>query len=112
MDMLRCRRFLDIIEAEALGENITARGEELLAGLRTVARETGDMDNVRGIGSLLAFTLPSPAERDALMQALAQQKVLALKAGPVSIRFRLPLVISADEVRELLARLRAALVSR
>ena len=48
----------------------------------------------------------------ACIEALAQQKVLALKAGPVSIRFRLPLVISADEVRELLARVRAAFVSR
>ena len=110
-DMLRCRRFLDIIEAEALGENITARGDEMLAGLRMTARETGGMSNVRGIGSLLAFTLPSPAKRDTLMQALAQQNVLALKAGPTSIRFRLPLIISADEVRELLARVRSALMS-
>ncbi len=111
-DMLRCRRFLDIIEAEALGENITARGDEMLAGLRMTARETGGMYNVRGIGSLLAFTLPSPAERDAMMQTLAQQKVLALKAGPTSIRFRLPLIISVDEVQELLARVRSALMSR
>jgi len=111
-DMLRCRRFLDIIEVEALGENITARGDEMLAGLRMTARETGGMYNVRGIGSLLAFTLPSPAERDAMMQALAQQKVLALKAGPTSIRFRLPLIISVDEVQELLARVRSAFMSR
>ncbi|MEE3192488.1 MAG: aminotransferase class III-fold pyridoxal phosphate-dependent enzyme, partial [Candidatus Thermoplasmatota archaeon] len=69
------------------------------------------MSNVRGIGSLLAFTLPSPAKRDTLMQALAQQNVLALKAGPTSIRFRLPLIISADEVQELLARVRSALMS-
>ena len=110
-DMLRCRRFLDIIEDEALGENITARGDEMLTGLRMTARETGGMSNVRGIGSLLAFTLPSPAKRDTLMQALAQQNVLALKAGPTSIRFRLPLIISADEVRELLARVRSALMS-
>ena len=111
-DMLRCRRFLDIIEAEALGDNITARGDEMLTGLRMTARETGGMSNVRGIGSLLAFTLPSPAERDTVMQALAQQKVLALKAGPTSIRFRLPLIISVDEVQELLARVRSALMSR
>ncbi|MEE3207624.1 MAG: L-lysine 6-transaminase [Candidatus Thermoplasmatota archaeon] len=111
-DMLRCRRFLDIIEAEALGDNITARGAEMLTGLRMTARETGGMSNVRGIGSLLAFTLPSPAERDTMMQALAQQKVLALKAGPTSIRFRLPLIISVDEVQELLARVRSALMSR
>jgi 4-aminobutyrate aminotransferase-like enzyme len=34
---------------------------------------------------------------------------MALKSGSSSIRFRLPLVISADEIVELLSRVRAAL---
>ncbi|MAH17221.1 MAG: L-lysine 6-transaminase [Euryarchaeota archaeon] len=109
MDMVRCHRFLDIIEAESLGENAAVRGAELLAGLRALARETGGFSNVRGVGSLIAFTLPSAAERDALMAALAAQKVMALKSGSSSIRFRLPLVIAADEIAELLSRVRAAL---
>ena len=109
MDMVRCHRFLDIIEAEGLGENAAVRGAELLAGLRALARETGGFSNVRGVGSLIAFTLPAAAERDALMASLAAQKVMALKSGSSSIRFRLPLVISADEIVELLSRVRAAL---
>jgi len=108
-DMVRCQRFLDIIEAEGLGENAAVRGAELLAGLRTLARETGGFSNVRGVGSLIAFTLPSAGERDALMASLAAQKVMALKSGANSIRFRLPLVIAADEIVELLSRVRAAL---
>ena len=108
-DMVRCQRFLDIIEAEGLGENAAVRGVELLAGLRTLARETGGFSNVRGVGSLIAFTLPSAGERDALMASLAAQKVMALKSGASSIRFRLPLVIAADEILELLSRVRAAL---
>ena len=108
-DMVRCHRFLDIIEAEGLGENAAARGAELLAGLRALARETGGFSNVRGVGSLIAFTLPAAAERDALMASLAAQKVMALKSGSSSIRFRLPLVIAADEIVELLSRVRAAL---
>ncbi len=109
MDMVRCQRFLDIIEAEDLGENAAVRGAELLAGLRTLVRETGGFSNVRGVGSLIAFTLPSAGERDALMASLAAQKVMALKSGASSIRFRLPLVIAADEIVELLSRVRAAL---
>jgi L-lysine 6-transaminase len=109
MDMVRCQRFLDIIEAEGLGENAAVRGAELLAGLRTLVRETGGFSNVRGVGSLIAFTLPSAGERDALMASLAAQKVMALKSGASSIRFRLPLVIAADEIVELLSRVRAAL---
>ena len=109
MDMVRCHRFLDIIEAEGLGENAAVRGAELLAGLRALARETGGFSNVRGVGSLIAFTLPAAAERDALMASLAAQKVMALKSGSSSIRFRLPLVIAADEIVELLSRVRAAL---
>ena len=108
-DMVRCHRFLDIIEAEGLGENAAVRGAELLAGLRALARETGGFSNVRGVGSLIAFTLPAAAERDALMASLAAQKVMALKSGSSSIRFRLPLVIAADEIVELLSRVRAAL---
>ena len=108
-DMVRCHRFLDIIEAEGLGENAAVRGAELLAGLRALARETGGFSNVRGVGSLIAFTLPSAGERDALMASLAAQKVMALKSGASSIRFRLPLVIAADEIVELLSRVRAAL---
>jgi len=108
-DMVRCHRFLDIIEAEGLGENVAVRGAELLAGLRALARETGGFSNVRGVGSLIAFTLPAAAERDALMASLAAQKVMALKSGSSSIRFRLPLVIAADEIVELLSRVRAAL---
>jgi len=108
-DMVRCHRFLDIIEAEGLGENAAVRGAELLAGLRALARETGGFSNVRGVGSLIAFTLSAAAERDALMASLAAQKVMALKSGSSSIRFRLPLVIAADEIVELLSRVRAAL---
>jgi L-lysine 6-transaminase len=108
-DMVRCHRFLDIIEAEGLGENVAVRGAELLAGLRALARETGSFSNVRGVGSLIAFTLPAAAERDALMASLAAQKVMALKSGSSSIRFRLPLVIAAEEIVELLSRVRAAL---
>ena len=107
--MVRCRRFLEIITADRLDANVAARGDGLVSGLRDLARSNGRFDNVRGRGSLCAFTLPDTAARDALLANLRAHKVLALKSGATSIRFRLPLVISADEVAELLRRIAASL---
>ena len=64
---------------------------------------------MRGVGSLVAFTLESPQARDRMVDALYAQKVLALRSGPRAIRFRLPLVISEAEVDVLLERVAAAL---
>ncbi len=107
VDMVRSRRFIEIIEAESLAENTAARGEQILAGLRSIARDTGAFENVRGIGSLIAFTLEDAPARDAMLKALFDRKVLALPSGTDSVRFRLPLIISAPEVDELLERVSA-----
>jgi L-lysine 6-transaminase len=109
VDMVRCRRFIEIIDAEGLAGNITEMGERALAGLRGLARESGAFRNVRGVGSLIAFTFEDTAERDRMLSALFDREVLALASGPTSVRFRLPLVISAAEVDELLARVSSAI---
>ena len=112
VNMVRCRRFIEIIEEGRLAENVAAQGERMLAGLRTLARERGGIANVRGIGSLVAFTCENPAARDAMIDTLLEQRMLALKSGPRSIRFRLPLVISAEEVDQGLERAEASLPVR
>ena len=80
--------------------------ERVRAGLRSIARDTKAFSNVRGLGSLVAFTLESPEARGQALERLFDRQVLALASGPSSIRFRLPLVITADEVDELLNRVR------
>jgi L-lysine 6-transaminase len=109
VDMVRCRQFLDIILSERLHENVARQGQALIEGLRRMARERGCFSNVRGVGSLVAFTLESPAARDAMIQRLAERKVLALKSGPQAIRFRMPFVITGREVDEALGRIEEAL---
>jgi L-lysine 6-transaminase len=109
VDMVRCKRFIDIIEAERLDENISARGCQFVAGLRQLAREKGHLHNVRGYGSLVAFTLESPAVRDAMLKAMMAKRLLALPSGQRAIRFRLPLVISEAEVDEVVARVAESL---
>jgi L-lysine 6-transaminase len=109
VDMVRCRRFLDIIEQENLAQNAKVRGQQVIDGLRDLARRTGRLANVRGVATLVAFTLPSPEVRNAVLGALGKQRVLALPSGTNSIRYRLPMVLSAAEADELVARTARAL---
>jgi len=108
-DMVRCQRLIEIVRAEDLGANVAARGEELVAGLRAMAREQGGIHDVRGVGSLVAFTLDGPEVRGAMLRALAAHRLLALPSGRASVRFRLPLVLTQDEVQAGLERIAAAL---
>lgn len=112
VDMVRCKRFIEIIEAERLGENVAARGAELVAGLRRLARERGGFDNVRGVGSLVAFDLESTEARDGMLRELRARKLLALPCGTRSIRFRLPFVVGSAEIQLGLERVAAALPAR
>ena len=85
------------------------RGEQLLAGLRALGTEHGAFTDVRGIGSLIAFTMETPECRDKTIKALRDCGVLALSSGESSVRFRMPLVITADEVDGALERIGEAL---
>ncbi len=107
-DMVRCRRFIEIIEKEDLAVNVTDMGDRLVAGLRDISRSTGAFDNVRGMGSLVACTLPSREQRNALLGRMFENELLALPSGPVAIRFRLPYVIGAAEIDEMLNRVAAS----
>ncbi|MFK7959041.1 MAG: aminotransferase class III-fold pyridoxal phosphate-dependent enzyme [Phycisphaerales bacterium] len=104
VDMVRSRRFIEIVKQEKLEENITRIGAHVVDGLRSIARETNAFHNVRGVGSLIAFSFESPAHRDGMIKSLYQQKVLALPCGVDSVRFRLPLIMNADEANTLLER--------
>jgi len=112
VDMVRARQFVEIITSEGLTDNVKTMGDELVGGLRTLARERGGMTNVRGRGSLCAFTLESGETRDAMLAALANKGLLALASGPRAIRFRMPLVVEKAEVDAALERVADCLPAR
>ena len=58
--MVRCTQFINIIERDNIVELVNQVGEHVVAGLRQIAKSTGAFTSVRGKGSLIAFTLPSP----------------------------------------------------
>lgn len=105
VDMVRCRKFIDIILEDALADNVRERGVELVEGLREIARRGGRMSNIRGIGSLVAFTVETPEVRDRLLKDLAANRLLALASGPTSVRFRLPFVVTEDEIQTAVQRI-------
>lgn len=104
MDMVRAKRFIEIIRTEGLAENTARIGERVLRGLRLIAKETGAFSNVRGVGSLLAFSLEDAAARDRMVKALFEKRVIALGCGSASVRFRLPLNMTEAEADMLLER--------
>ncbi|HEX2165048.1 MAG TPA: L-lysine 6-transaminase [Thermoanaerobaculia bacterium] len=110
VDMIRCQRYVEIIEEEDLLANAREVGGELLAGLRRLEdRFPGGVTNARGRGMFLAFDLPDTETRNKALAKLIESDVLGLPSGADAIRFRPPLVLSRDEAAEGLARVERAL---
>ena len=101
IDMVRCQKYLEIIEEEKLIDNARKRGEELLKGLRELEEKYPEkISNSRGRGLMCAFDLPSPEIRDKVKKMLYDNGILILPCGPSGIRFRPPLTISSEEINE------------
>ncbi len=89
VDMVRCTRYLEIIEEENLLDHTAKVGEKMVNELNAVAGESkGLMTNVRGKGLMIAYDLPDQANRDAMMETLSKNGLNVLKSGNRSIRFR------------------------
>ncbi len=102
VDMVRCARYLQVIEEEGLCEQAARVGAAFLAGLRALQARTAAIDNARGRGLMLAFDLPDTAARNALRTRLWEAGLATLACGPRSIRFRPALVFTeADAARAL-----------
>jgi L-lysine 6-transaminase len=94
-DMVRSRRYLEVIESEGLIERAGVLGKGLLDGLAAIP----EIDNVRGRGLFVAVDLPSAEARNAAVARLHRdEKVLVLGGGERSIRLRPALTIGEDEL--------------
>jgi L-lysine 6-transaminase len=112
VDMVRCQRFVEIIEEDGLLANADAMGRHLLDGLRGLEGVfPGLVSNARGRGLLAAFDLPSTDLRDRALRAMNAQDLLALPCGEVAVRFRPALVIEREELDEAVRRMERALGS-
>jgi L-lysine 6-transaminase len=111
VDMVRSRRYLEIIEGEKLVENARAVGAFLLEKLGELAQEfPGRIGNVRGKGLFIAFDLPDGATRGKVLSTwLQKHSVMALSSGENAIRLRPALTLTKDEALLGVQRLRATL---
>ena len=109
VDMVRCARFLQIMEQERLVENAARTGRLVLDGLRALAAQAPAVSNARGRGLMLAFDLPDREQRNAARQKFWEAGLATLACGPRSIRFRPPLNFGADDVGRALQILRRVL---
>ncbi|HET9766387.1 MAG TPA: L-lysine 6-transaminase [Thermoanaerobaculia bacterium] len=110
VDMVRCQRFVEIIEEDDLLENAAVMGRHLLAGLRGLEEAfPGKVTNARGLGLYAAFDLPSTELRNATLKAMTENDLMALPCGDRSVRFRPPLVVCREEVDEAIRRSERAL---
>ncbi len=99
IDMARCTYILGIIEKERLVENARRQGELLLRELERLAAEFPEVvANPRGRGLMCAFDAPDSHQRDQLVKAFYQERLLVVGCGERSIRFRPHLIVKADEI--------------
>lgn len=104
IDMVRCKIYLQIIKEDNLVQNAAEVGAYFLHKLQ----ETG-VKKARGKGLYIAFDLDSPEQRDAVFNKLSQ-KVLCLKCGSVSIRFRPHLDFGIEHANIVVDAVRQAIV--
>jgi L-lysine 6-transaminase len=111
-DMVRCKRFLEIMDEEKLVENAASLGEHLTRGLARLTAERPDkLSNARGRGLMCAIDLPDTDTRGAVAGRCVELGMMILPCGTRSLRFRPPLDVTAGEIDEALDVLRRAVDS-
>jgi L-lysine 6-transaminase len=101
VDMVRCQRYLEIIKEENLIKNAERQGKVLLNSLLELEQNHSDkIFNIRGLGLMCAFDLETPQKRDELKNRLVKNGLIILGCGEKTIRFRPPLIISSEEIKE------------
>ncbi|MCH7855632.1 MAG: L-lysine 6-transaminase [Gemmatimonadetes bacterium] len=108
-DMVRCARYLEVIQEDGLVENAARVGATVQEGLQVLAGEFGSVSNVRGQGLFLAFDLPDGDTRDQVVQGCWDRGLAILSCGPRSIRLRPPLLFSEAQAAQVLGTLREVL---
>jgi L-lysine 6-transaminase len=99
-DMVRFVQEMKIVERENLIPAARTKGERLAAGLRGLAARFPDkIFNVRGLGLYQGFSLATTEMRSRLIEAaLAEERLLLLGAGAVSIRTRPNLSVTEGDI--------------
>ena len=97
--MVRCQKYLEVIDDENLVKNANIQGGRLLEGLQNIEEKYPDIiSNARGRGLMCAFDLGSPKKRDEIRKKFYSNGLILLGCGEKTIRFRPPLIITEEEI--------------
>ncbi len=110
VDMVRFRKYLEIIVTDKLIENTCNVGEYFLTELLQLEDEFDNMvSRVRGRGFMIAFDLPNSEIRNQFLSKTFENGLIVLPSGERSIRFRPSLNLPRQLVDETLGILRESL---
>ncbi len=110
VDMVRFRKYLEIIVTDKLIENTCNVGEYFLTELLQLEDEFDTIvSRVRGRGFMIAFDLPNSEIRNQFLSKTYENGLIALPSGERSIRFRPSLNLPRELVDETLRILRESL---
>lgn len=109
VDMIRCQRYLEIIEQDHLIENAAKTGAVLLEGLESITAESRVVSNARGRGLMLSFDLPDTAQRNQMLKNMKARGMLGLACGARSVRLRPMLDVDLEVAKNALATIAASL---
>lgn len=100
-DMIRSKKYLEIIEEENLVENARVVGDYLLSKLNDLQSKFPDfISNARGRGLFCAVDVQDANYRKKLIQKIFDNGVVVLPSGEKSIRFRPSLIITNELIDE------------
>ncbi len=98
-DMVRSRKYFEIIEEENLVENAHIMGKYLLENLLEVQNEFPQfVSQARGLGLMCSFNLPDTELRTKFLKEIYRNKLVMLGCGVKTVRFRPPLIIQKDHI--------------
>jgi len=102
------------LEQENILQNVQERGEQLRAGLSTIAQRYPDkVSDVRGWGLINGLELKKDIDLTSaqVVQSAINQGVLLVPAGPKVVRFVPPLIVSTAEIDQALHAIDQALAT-
>jgi len=103
IDMVRCTRFLEIIEEDDLVKNAAVVGDYFLEKLRKLQEKyPKSLTNVRGKGLMVAFDCFSPEYSGKVVSTAYKKQLIALTCGTRTVRFRPPLDMSKKNIDDLI----------
>jgi L-lysine 6-transaminase len=111
VDMVRCTKFLEIIEEDKLVENAATVGAHFVKELEKLqAKFPQFMYNARGKGLLVSFDATTPEVSGKIRSAAYAKNAIFLGCGSQTVRFRPPLDTSVKDIDHIVSVLNEVLV--